>query len=242
LEPRQYLPFAANNAGANTSVNDGRIKISPVQQQAVFYNSASSQSPIAGQGETFFYSEQKFEPSPRNVVVKSMGPGNSWVGSGKGTEIKTFFLAENDSLVKWKVTDNSAAAGGSAGPFGVYQAILNEYPGNLTKAVTINENGKQTIQFTDDEGNLILSKVQLTASPDTGTGRGYAGWLCTYYIYDDFSRLRCIIQPKGVEQLAANSWQLTTTLLDEQCFRYEYDSRGRMIQKKLPGAGATCMV
>jgi hypothetical protein len=242
LEPRQYLPFPANNAGANTSLDDGRLKKNPLQQQAVFYNSANPQSPIAGQGETFFYSEQQYEPSPRGRVVKTMAPGNNWVGSGKGVETKTWYYTENDSVIKWRVADNPISAGGSAGGFGTYLPILNENAGNLSKIVTINENGKQTIQFIDETGKQILSKVQLTASPDTGTGSGYAGWLCTYYIYDEFSRLRCVIQPKGVEELSKTNWQMTTSLLDEQCFRYEYDIRSRLIQKKIPGAGATWMV
>ncbi len=35
---------------------------------------------------------------------------------------------------------------------------------------------------------------------------------------------------------------LNASLIDEQCFRYEYDERGRMIMKKVPGAEVVYMV
>lgn len=63
-----------------------------------------------------------------------------------------------------------------------------------------------------------------------------------YYIYDELNQLRCVIQPRGVELISSN-WLLTdATILAEQCFRYEYDGRGRMIIKKVPGAGEVFMV
>jgi RHS repeat-associated protein len=97
---------------------------------------------------------------------------------------------------------------------------------------------------------VILKKVQLlddvNGNPvkDDGTGRGYDGWLCTYYIYDDLNQLRCVIQPKGVEGLASptGNWQLSAGMLDELCFRYEYDARGRAIMKKVPGSAIEYMV
>lgn len=120
--------------------------------------------------------------------------------------------------------------------FGAYQA------GTLYKNVTTDEQGKQVIEFKDKEGKVVLKKVQLTAAPDNGSGSSHAGWMCTYYIYDDLTNLRCVIQPEGVKQLTATSWQLTETLLKEQCFRYEYDERNRMVVKKVPGAAEVAMV
>ncbi|MCP9752803.1 RHS repeat-associated core domain-containing protein [Ferruginibacter sp. HRS2-29] len=111
------------------------------------------------------------------------------------------------------------------------------------KTVTVDENGKQVIEFKDKSGSVILKKVQLTATADDGTGSDHPGWTCTYYLYDDIGNLRCAIQPKGVELVRAAGWVLiNTTILAEQCFRYEYDTRNRMIMKKVPGAGETWMV
>ncbi|WP_315824043.1 DUF6443 domain-containing protein [Paraflavitalea speifideaquila] len=67
-EQYKYLPFAANNAGSNTSVNDGEFKLNPFQQQVQFFNTQ-----LAGQaGEVnigpdnlnWAYSQTNFEVSP----------------------------------------------------------------------------------------------------------------------------------------------------------------------------------
>ncbi|MEJ0105024.1 MAG: hypothetical protein WDO19_21830 [Bacteroidota bacterium] len=77
---------------------------------------------------------------------------------------------------------------------------------------------------------------------DDGTGSSHTGWLCTYYLYDKMNNLRCVVQPRGVE-LISPSWVLSdATILAEQCFRYEYDGRKRMIMKKVPGAAEVYMV
>jgi RHS repeat-associated protein len=47
-----------------------------------------------------------------------------------------------------------------------------------------------------------------------------------------------------VEELARpeTGWAVSTTIKEEQCFRYEYDGRGRVIEKKVPGAAPVYMV
>ncbi|THU39222.1 hypothetical protein FAM09_11955 [Niastella caeni] len=70
----------------------------------------------------------------------------------------------------------------------------------------------------------------------------YVGYLSTYYIYDDLNQLRFVIPPKAVAQLLLNNWQLTPDIINELCFRYEYDARKRMIAKKVPGAGWVYMI
>ena len=84
------------------------------------------------------------------------------------------------------------------------------YPaGELNKTVTIDEHGKQVIEYKDKEGKVILKKVQLLSSPSTG----HYGWLCNYYIY---SQLRVVIQPKGVDILAGSSWSIITTTISNE--------------------------
>ena len=125
-----------------------------------------------------------------------------------------------------------------------YASTAAYQPGTLYKNVTADEHGKQVIEFKDKAGQLVLKKVQLTAAADTSGGSDHDGWMCTYYIYDDFNNLRCVIQPEGVQALSqpAVNWQLSPVILNEQCFRYEYDGRNRMIVKKVPGAAEVVMV
>jgi Domain of unknown function (DUF6443) len=244
-EQYKYLLTPASNTGANASITDGNFKLNPFAQQAAFYNSASTTSPLSGQGETFFYSQTNFEASPLNRVQETAAPGNSWAGT-MGQALET-----NRRSAKMKYYINTAADGvriwtvtiGAIGSFSTYVSSSAYTAGLLFKNISIDENNKQVVEFKDKEGKIILKKVQLTASSDAGTGSGHIGWLCTYYVYDDFNQLRCVIQPRGVELIENLSWALTdATILAEQCFRYEYDQRQRMVVKKVPGAGEVYMV
>ncbi len=241
-EQFKYLPFAANNAGGNTNINNGAYKANALVQQAAF---ATIQYP----GETNFYSKTNFEPSPLNRASDTYAPGSSWAGSESNTDpalrrnvqIKYFINTINDDVKIWNVTNDA-----TIGNFGTYQVSPNtggSYPaGELYKNITIDEHKKQVIEFKDKEGKVILKKVQIGNITDNGTGVNNTDFLCTYYIYDDLNNLRCVIQPEGVKLLPGINYQLTTTLLAEQCFRYEYDQRNRMVKKKVPGAGEVCIV
>jgi RHS repeat-associated protein len=223
-----FLPFAANNAGNNNSITDGGFKLNPTQQLTAF---GQSQYP----GETWLYAETMYEPSVLNRVTYSLPPGNSWAGAGRGTASHHRFNMPADEVKIWRVTEQADGTG-------TYNVIGDYASGQLYKTLTIDEHGKQLIEFRDKEGQVVLKKTQLSAPADNGNGSIHSGWLCTYYIYDDLNRLRCVIQPEGVKRLSNGGWQFTTGLLYEQCFRYEYDQRKRMISKKAPGADPVYMV
>jgi RHS repeat-associated protein len=234
-EQFKYLPFASTATDATKA--DGSFKLNPFQQQATFY-SDNTNGPVKNQAETYYYAQTQFEPLPLGRVTKTLPPGNNWIGTNRGSDQKYWYNTPADAVRIWNVTNSS-----TLGTFGSYASTATYGAGLLYKNVTVDENGKQVIEFKDKEGKVILKKVQLTATADAGTGRDHTGWLCTYYIYDDLNNLRCVIQPRGVELLPGLSWVLTdATILAEQCFRYEYDSRNRMIVKKVPGAGQVNMV
>jgi RHS repeat-associated protein len=237
----KYLSFGANNTGSNTSIMDGLFKLNPFQQDSTFNKSMFSD-------EGWYYGQTNFEASPLGRIVETFAPGNSWVGtSGQSNEanrhsvkIKYWINKSTDSVRIWTSNDTFGS-----GDWGTYTTSATYAEGQLLKSVTVDERGRQVIEFKTTRGNTILKKVRLTAAADSGTGSGYSGWLCTYYIYDDFDLLRCVVQPKGVELLVANGWDITAlsgVILNEQCFRYEYDQRSRMILRKSPGAGPVWMV
>ncbi|HTL07941.1 MAG TPA: DUF6443 domain-containing protein, partial [Chitinophagaceae bacterium] len=227
-ETKKYLPYAAGST-------DGSYKIDVLTEQNAFYSSAAS--PVAGQGESSFFSKTDFEASPLNRTLKIYAPGVNWAGGGRGMETKYWTNTATDNVRIWRVTD------AALGSLGSYVSTTSYVAGTLYKKVMVDEHKKQVIEFTDKEGKMVLKKVQLTATADDGTkGSGHNGWLCTYYIYDDLSNLRCVIQPAGVQAISSN-WKLTNaTILAEQCFRYEYDKLNRLIIKKVPGAGPVYMV
>jgi RHS repeat-associated protein len=220
-EAQKYLSYVSSSS-------DGLYKSDAITEQNNFYTGSSS--PIAGQGENLFYWKTEFESSPLNRAVKIMAPGNNWVGEGRGNETQYSINAVADAVRIWDVSYE-------INDFGNYASSATYGVGELYKTIFIDENGKKNIQYKDKAGRVILNKVQISNTP----GEAHTGWLCTYYLYDDFSRLRAVLPPKAVELLDGN-WQLTAEILNELCFRYEFDEKGRMIMKKLPGAGAVYAV
>ena len=229
-EIANFLPYVA-------ATSDASYKADAFTAQPAWYNSLAS--PVAGQGENGWnaYSRKEYETNPLNRVVKTLAPGNSWVGAGRGIQNRYEVNTDNDGVRIWRVELNATPGNGFITP--VSPAAYTA--GTLHKNITIDEEGKQTLEFKDRNDRVILIKKQLSAGGDDGTGSGHAGWLCTYYIYDDLGNLRCVVQPAGVAELSTTGWALATDLLNEQCFRYEYDNRNLMIMKKVPGAGPVFM-
>ena len=225
-EQYKYLPFTSVSAQTGDVTNDGNVKLDPFQQCTTF-----SQGQYTGQ--TYFYGQQQFEPSPLNRVVTTYAPGNSWMGSSRGVGTQYLVNAGTDSVQLWNIsfTAGSLPVIGVAYPAGV-----------LNKTVTTDEQSHQVVEYKDKDGLVILRKVQAVDVP----GSAHVGWLCTYYVYDDLNNLRFVIPPAAVIWLQANSWNFSASggsqVALELCFRYEYDLRNRMIIKKVPGAGEAHMV
>jgi RHS repeat-associated protein len=144
--------------------------------------------------------------------------------------LQFFYSNGNPSVMMYVTQPGDAATPTTYINNGSYAA------GTLFKNITADETGKKTVEFKDKQGKILLKKVQI----DNTVGDGYAGWLCTYYIYDDFGQLRMVLPPK-----ATATYLNGTALVDlrnELAFIYEYDLRGRMIIKKVPGAAEVYMV
>lgn len=220
-EVLQYLPYV----GQGTS--NGNFKTSSFTDQQSYYQSATL-SP-GTQGESIFYNRTDFESSPLNRTINTYAAGNSWAKEGGNRPSNYQYLtnASADSVRIW----NMPASGNIPTSTAIYGAR------NLFKNVTQDEAGNQVVEYKDKEGKVILKKMQLAASP----GIAHAGWLCTYYVYDDLNNLRFVIPPKAVIMINPG-WVISAQIADELCFRYQYDDRKRMIEKQVPGAGAVQMV
>jgi RHS repeat-associated protein len=223
-EQYKYLPFVSNTYQGTDVVNDGNFKMDPFQQQAAF---SATQYP----GENFYYGQTNYEPSPLNRVQASYAAGNTWVGATRGVAVQYLVNTINDSVQIWNI---NAAAGSLPVSTGSYPT------GQLYKTVTTDEQNHQVVEYKDKEGHMLLKKVQLATPP----GVAHAGWLCTYYVYDDWGNLRFVLQPRAVELIntTAIHWVISQSIADELCFRYEYDQRKRIANKKVPDAGEVWMV
>lgn len=235
----QYLPYEALKEGETTN---GLFKIDPFVDQFLFYQTkynAVDQQP-AFKGENVFYSQTNFEASPLNRIAKTLAPGNSWAGSDRGVERQYLVNkgANGDAVRIWNIALSNEPVSLNIYPFNTEGAVYAA--GELYKNVKINEAQNKIIEYVDKSGNLILKKVQIGSDPS----EAHDGWLCTYYVYDDLNQLRVVIPPKAVEALALKNWNFSaaTGVLDGLCFRYEFDKRGRMIAKKLPGTEWVYMV
>lgn len=82
--------------------------------------------------------------------------------------------------------------------------------------------GHVKMSYTDREGRLLAD--------------GPAGALA-YYVYDQCGRLAWMVSPEGASLLTnGGSFGPDSDFAAKYCFVYSYDSRGRMIRKRLPGA------
>ncbi len=225
-EKYKYLPWVSSEI-------NGTFKTNAFLPQVAFYNTEligqAGETNVGPNNLNWAYLQTGFESSPLNRTEKIMPPGTSWVGSNKGSEAKFWTNTALDGVRFWTV--NSVA-----GSFGSYSSATTYAPGQLYKSVSVDEHNMQLIEFRNKTGQVVLKKIQLEGSPDNGSGMAYTdNWLYTYYIYDEANNLRCAIQPEGVKAIQP-TWTLTSTVLSEQCFRYEYDRKNRVIMKKIPGA------
>jgi RHS repeat-associated protein len=211
-----YLPYT--DSFANGNFKPGALAVGEAFNSAMYA------------GENFPYAHVDYEPSPLGRPLISYSAGNSWVGSDRGVASGYFMNQLSDSVHIW---NPSYTSGGLPSDGGLYAAQT------LVKTTSTDEQGHQVVEYKDKDGQVLLKKVQLASIP----GTAHVGWLCTYYVYDDFHRLRFVFSPRAVEVVNTGSgWSVPQGVADELCYRYEYDLRGRMIVKKVPGAGETHMV
>lgn len=216
-----YLPYT-------TTTEAGKYKTTAQTEQPQYYTTAYN--------ETSAFSSLTFDNSPLNRVIKVKEPGAAWAaGAGKSVSYDVNTAADDVKIFTVSYVQ------GSAPTLGVYYLLVYR-DGELYKTIYTDENGKQVIEFTSKAGQLVLKKVQLANAP-TGP---YAGWICTYFVYDDFGLLRYQLQPEAVNFLANNNWDFAaangSTVLSEWCFQYNYDDKGRVIWKKAPGASPLNML
>ena len=216
-EQFKYLPYSTSSGS-----QDGAFRNNPFAEQATFMNAQFN-----GQ-EQVFYSENTFEASPLNRLLKTNAPGNNWAKSigNKFAETQYLLNTAADNVVIWSIQENAVPL-----KTGLYES------GVLTKTVTTDEQGSRVVIFKDESDKIVLKRVELQASAPDGDD----GWLSTYYVYDIIGNLRFVIPPKAVNLIKTN-WVITNDIATELCFIYRYDVNNRMIVKKGPGGDSTEMV
>ncbi len=174
------------------------------------------------------YREKKFEASPLNRVIQQASPGTDWaLNNGDDRGLVTFGHGANgpDEVLLYRV---GFTGGDTEMPY-LEGGTAHYVEGELYKNTTRDENhdGSPGMrdgtaeEFTDKQGRVVLKRTyENEVAHDT------------YYVYDDFGNLTFVIPP-----LVDTDDGVGADELDNLCYRYKYDGRNRLIEKKLPGKG-----
>jgi len=255
----KFLPYAS-------AAGDGIYKATAIADQAAFYNPAGSQGTQLSNGIARIptpYTITGFEPSPLNVPVEQGAPGDAWQLPGAGDAnstghtLRTVYTTNNQTS-----TFSSTYTAGTANPgsriAALYSTTINGdqsqslirinnndtyLPGKLSVTIIRDENWQPadggigtTEEYKDNAGRVVLKR---TYNLKVVGATSSVEMLSTYYVYDNLGNLAFVLPPGANPDATAAISQVT---LDNLCYQYQYDSRNRQVQKRIPGKGWEYMV
>jgi RHS repeat-associated protein len=257
-ETKKYLPYVNGS--------DGRYKIDALQnpsnnstdeqlryRSGKQYNFYQSGGLIAA--DQYPYAETVFEPSALTRPLQQGAPGAVWQPNTTGTYqapastgkavLFSYELNASNEVLRWRHVTNANYPLGLIDA-GTTTAPAYYAPNKLYKNRIKDENRNETITYTDTDGKIILKRVQV--APGNNLQINDVNFASTYYIYDDFGQLVCVLPPEATRNLATQYHNTEATdstkniFLDRWAFRYKYDDLFRMVRKKIPGAKPVYMV
>ena len=162
------------------------------------------------------YSENILENSLLDKLLSSYNEGNNWINK---PIVYSYDLNEEDDEV---INFNTSTIWEGK----ITRETLNAssyYPAHtLYKNKVVDEDGNTTVEFKNSRGQILLIRKILNSNE----------FVDTYYVYNKFDFLAFIIPPKAAQL------NIPLTVLNELCYQYRYDGRGRIAEKKLPGKGS----
>ncbi|MDP2159727.1 MAG: DUF6443 domain-containing protein, partial [Flavobacterium sp.] len=233
-QEKEYLPYVRTSSSMSYDQN-AFTAVSTFYATNNIQNTGNPAFAITG----FPYSQKQFEVSPLNRVLKQAAPGEVWnITSGK--EIKLDYQTNIASEVRRYKAETSWSS-----TLEVYQPTLVDdgfYPINqLYKTITKDENwttGKNntTEEFKNKQGQVILKRTYSDVTAPNGQVTPQV-MHDTYYVYDVYGNLTYVIPP-----LVNTSGTVSTNDLNGLCYQYKYDSRNRLVEKKISGKAWEFMV
>jgi len=173
--------------------------------------------PSTVHGDSSPYSNvSEYDNSPLNRPKKSFGAGQAWRDANKFTETK-YLVVPSGTITKYDLSSNGAF-------------VNDTWSEALHKNAYISEQGKQVIEYKDNQGKLIQKDVQ----------DGSNSYMSTHYIYDEFDRIKYIIQPESFK--TPSSFTENDTYFQAGVFGYKYDKRHRIVENHVPSGGWTYVV
>ena len=161
------------------------------------------------------YVETLYEHSALDRVTGASQPGESYASH---PSTQTYAVnSSSDNVHIYTVTSS-----------GSLKTVGRNYPsGALYKTTVADEDGKSVTTYTDKLGRTIM---------ENRAGNK------TYYVYDKFERLRFVLPHMSYTKLSNGEYPLTNPTLRAAAYCYQYDNRGNVIYKRLPGCDPHYMV
>jgi RHS repeat-associated protein len=229
-EVTKYLPYTPETG------QYGNFRPNAVStDQTSFYSSPPSGSNVSAITDPV--AQTTFDNSPLNRPVEQGAPGAAWQITGTGDHtVKMIYTLNNATSFTTDSVNGRQAS--------LYYTTINSdfsqtlhavgyYPAStLTVTIMEDENWQSgragTVEeYKDIDGHVVLKRQYNYTS-------GAVQMLSTYYVYDDLGRLAFVLPPASG---ADGDGTISSTTLTNLCYQYQYDERGRPIQKKLPGKG-----
>ncbi|MCU0440576.1 MAG: DUF6443 domain-containing protein [Raineya sp.] len=224
-QPRQYLAYVSTD-------NTGEFKGDALTKQGQFYGTTEGWNTTDKRAKTAYpYSESVYLNEVSTYLGESSAPGAAWKidrnaggqttlnGKTAKSDVQIVDATEAATIRRW---DYDFATGNAT-------TTTNYGASDLVMSISVDVKNRKTWAYSDKEGKVVYQKI-----PNNVAATDFVEM---YYVYDDFGQLRLMINPKGVELLQGNGWNLTTTILDEFCYKYQYDKYGRTTRKKVAGKG-----
>ena len=159
-------------------------------------------------GNAYAYSERRYEESGAGRLLESSRPGAPYRLSGGHTVRYNYSLNSGNEVRRYVYANGSVSSPG-------YFAA-----GTLYRQEISGEDNRRRIVFTNFRGDAVLERCYASS--------GEA--LDTYYVYDVLDRLVCVIPP-----MLGGSAVISSASLSAYCYRYNYDKRGNITERMLPG-------
>ncbi|MCI5059265.1 MAG: RHS repeat protein, partial [Flavobacteriales bacterium] len=152
----------------------------------------------------FAYSEMQYDSAAIQIPIMAGAPGTSWFIGSGHEKLISFRSCNTPDVRMFDVHGNSNAT---------------FWAGSLKAEMSMDEDGNLSTIYYD--------KLKRKLMTDNEGAK-------TYFIHDDFGRLKFVIPPKAFAQMeTANNFNCNAYL--DGIYSYTYDAKGRIIRKDLPG-------
>jgi len=172
------------------------------------------------------YAEVQFDNSPYNSVVKQSGIDDNIEEVYVQSDYK---ILKTTSIPKFKVENNNLTQSSTWSDLILYRTYNAE--NNITWSY-YNSDGQMILSVQNMDDNYTRSaqvEEPLASSPSSTLA-------LTFYVYDQFGLLRYTISPEGYEKIKESG--ITPEIINDYCYKYIYDNKFRLIEKKEPGLGS----